>query len=228
MKRKTLTLTLSILACLALIGVGFASWIISADAIKEAEGNIIVDTVADKTYVVSGSWLDDKSSITFGAPATMNAHDPWLTDPWLTNDSEGKTENLTVTYQLTVKYGDNTPATGIKDKITALVVAPENASYTAAVNGGLIIAPKNATVEETAEGSGIYNITVTYKWGKHFADSADATEGVNPYTYYNTKTATDKLSGTETTYMQDAKTSLETLSKIEASVKFTLNITVVK
>lgn len=223
MKRKTLTLTLSILACLALIGVGFASWIISADAIKEAEGNIIVDTVADKTYVVSGSWLDDKSSITFGAPATMNAHNPWLT-----NDSEGKTENLTVTYQLTVKYGDNTPATGIKDKITALVVAPENASYTAAVNGGLIIALKNATVEETAEGSGIYNITVTYKWGKHFADSADATEGVNPYTYYNTKTATDKLSGTETTYMQDAKTSLETLSKIEASVKFTLNITVVK
>lgn len=223
MKRKTLTLTLSILACLALIGVGFASWIISADAIKEAEGNIIVDTVADKTYVVSGSWLDDKSSIIFGAPATMNAHNPWLT-----NDSEGKTENLTVTYQLTVKYGDNTPATGIKDKITALVVAPENASYTAAVNGGLIIAPKNATVEETAEGSGIYNITVTYKWGKHFADSADATESVNPYTYYNTKTATDKLSGTETTYMQDAKTSLETLSKIEASVKFTLNITVVK
>lgn len=223
MKRKTLTLTLSILACLALIGVGFASWIISAVAIKEAEGNIIVDTVADKTYVVSGSWLDDKSSITFGAPATMKAEKHWLT-----NDSEGKTENLTVTYQLTVKYGDNTPATGIKDKITALVDAPENASYTAAVNGGLIIAPKNATVEETAEGSGIYNITVTYKWGKHFADSADATEGVNPYTYYNTKTATDKLSGTETTYMQDAKTSLETLSKIEASVKFTLNITVVK
>lgn len=223
MKRKTLTLTLSILACLALIGVGFASWIISAEAKKEAAGNIIVDTVADKTYVVSGSWLDDKSSITFGAPATMNAHNPWLT-----NDSEGKTENLTVTYQLTVKYGDNTPATGIKDKITALVVAPENASYTAAVNGELIIAPTNATVEETVEGSGIYNITVTYKWGKHFADSAAATEGVNPYTYYNGKEATGKLNGSETTYMQDAKTSLDTLSKIEETVKFTLNITVAK
>ena len=70
MKRKTLTLTLSILACLALIGVGFASWIIFANAVDKAEGNIIVDTVADKTYVVSGSWLDGKSSITFGAPAT--------------------------------------------------------------------------------------------------------------------------------------------------------------
>lgn len=223
MKRKTLTLTLSILACLALIGVGFASWIISAEAKKEATGNIIVDTVADKTYVVSGEWLGNKSSIIFGAPATMNE-----SNPWLTNDSEGKTENLTVTYQLTVKYGDNKPATGIKNKITALVVAPASSNYTAAVNGGLIIAPENATVEETAEGSGIYNITVTYKWGKHFADSAEATEGVNPYTYYNGKEATGKLNGSETTYMQDAKTSLETLSEIKESVQFTLNITVAK
>lgn len=223
MKRKTLTLTLSILACLALIGVGFASWIISANAADKAEGSFIVDTVTDKTYKVEGAWLNSQSKITFGAPATMNAENPWLT-----NNSEGKTENLTVTYQLTVKYGDNTPATGIKDKITALVVAPENASYTAAVNGKLIIAPTNATVEETGEGTGVYNITVTYQWGKHFADSADATEGVNPYTYYNEKKATDKLNGSTTTYMQDAKTSLDTLSKIEATVKFTLNITVVK
>lgn len=221
MKRKTLTLTLSILACLALIGVGFASWIISANTSTKAEGSFIVDTVADKTYVVSGEWLENKSSIIFGAPDTMNAKNPWLT-----NNSEGKTENLTVTYQLTVTYGDGKKATGIANKITALVTAPENANYTAAVNGKLIIAPKNATVEETAEGSGIYNITVTYKWGKHFADSAE--EGVNPYTYYNAKTATDKLSGSETTYMQDAKTSLETLSRIEASVRFTLNITVKK
>ena len=216
MKRKTLTLTLSILACLALIGVGFASWIISANTSTKAEGSFIVDTVADKTYVVSGEWLENKSSIIFGAPDTMNAKNPWLT-----NNSEGKTENLTVKYQLTVTYGDKTPATGIANKITALVTAPENANYTAAVNGKLIIAPTNATVVEAPEGNGKYNITVTYQWGEHFGN-------VNPYTYYNAKTATDKLSGTETTYMQDAKTSLETLSKIEASVVFTLNINVAK
>lgn len=225
MKRKTLTLTLSILACLALIGVGFASWIISADTSAEpAEGNIIVDTVTDKTYVVSGEWLENKSSIIFGAPATMNNTEK----TWLTNNSTDKKENLTVTYRLTVKYGDNAPATGIKNKIKTIFVAPESASYTAAVNGELIIAPTNATVEETAEGSGIYNITVTYKWGKHFADSATAEEGVNPYTYYNGKNAIDKLNGSATTYMQDAKTSLDTLSKIEATVKFTLKITVEK
>lgn len=219
MKRKTLTLTLSILACLALIGVGFASWIISADTSAEpAKGNIIVDTVEDKTYVVSGEWLENKSSIIFGAPDTMNA-----SNPWLTNDSEGKTENLTVTYQLTVKYGDKTPATGLVDsnKIVVTFGAPNDPNYTAAVNGGLIIAPKNATVEETGEGTGVYNITVTYQWGEHFGK-------VNPYTYYNGKTATDTLTDSTTTYMQDAKTSLDTLSKIEETVKFTLNITVVK
>ncbi len=216
MKRKTLTLTLSILACLALIGVGFASWIISANATKEAEGSFIVDTVNDKTYKVEGAWLNSQSKITFGAPATMDAEDPWLT-----NNSEGKTENLTVTYQLTVTYGDGTKATGIANKITAVVTAPADENYTAAVNGKLIIAPTNATVVEAPEGNGKYNITVTYQWGEHFGK-------VNPYTYYNLKNATDKLNGSETTYMQDAKTSLDTLSKIEASVVFTLNITVAK
>ena len=217
MKRKTLTLTLSILACLALIGVGFASWVISAEvSATPAEGSFIVDTVNDKSYKVEGAWLDSQSKITFGAPATMNA-----SNPWLTNDSEGKTENLTVKYQLTVTYGNGTKATGIANKITAVVTAPADKNYTAAVNGKLIIAPTNATVVEAPEGNGKYNITVTYQWGEHFGN-------VNPYTYYNAKTATDKLSGTETTYMQDAKTSLETLSKIEASVVFTLNITVAK
>lgn len=142
-------------------------------------------------------------------------------DTWLTNDSKDKKENLTVTYQLTVTYGNGSKATGIANKITAVVTAPESASYTAAVNGKLIIAPTNATVEETGEGTGVYNITVTYQWGEHFGK-------VNPYTYYNAKTATDTLTDSTTTYMQDAKTSLDTLSKIEETVKFTLNITVVK
>lgn len=218
MKRKTLTLTLSILACLALIGVGFASWIISAEvSATPAEGSFIVDTVTDRSYKVEGAWLSNQSNITFGAPTTMNN----VENAWLTNNSEDKKENLTVTYQLTVTYGDGTKATGIANKITAVVTAPADENYTAAVDGGLIIAPTNATVVEAPEGNGKYNITVTYQWGEHFGK-------VNPYTYYNLKNATDKLNGSETTYMQDAKTSLDTLSKIEASVVFTLNITVAK
>lgn len=226
MKRKTLTLTLSILACLALIGVGFASWIISADATKNEKGNIIVDTVTDKSYVISAaSWKDGNSKISFGAPKEMN-----ITGAWLTNDSTDKTENLTVTYQLTVTYADTKPATGLVDskKIAATFGAPNDPNYKKAISDGLIIAPESTIITETS--AGVYEITVTYKWGKHFANSAGATEGVNPYTYYNGngRQATDKIGETSTTYMQDAKTSLKTLEDIGANVEFTLTINIKK
>lgn len=226
MKRKTLTLTLSILACLALIGVGFASWIISANTSTNAKGNIIVDTVTDKSYVISAaSWKDGNSKISFGAPKEMN-----VTGAWLTNDSTDKTENLTVTYQLTVTYADNTPATGLVDskKIAATFGAPNDPNYKKAISDELIIAPESTIITETS--AGVYEITVTYKWGKHFANSAGATEGVNPYTYYNGngRQATDKIGETSTTYMQDAKTSLKTLEDIGANVEFTLTINIKK
>lgn len=226
MKRKTLTLTLSILACLALIGVGFASWIISADATKNEKGNIIVDTVTDKSYVISAaSWKDGNSKISFGAPKEMN-----IPGAWLTNDSTDKTENLTVTYRLTVTYADTTPATGLVDskKIAATFGAPNDPNYKKAISDELIIAPESTTIKETS--AGVYEITVTYKWGKHFANSAGATEGVNPYTYYNGngRQANNIIGETSTTYMQDAKTSLKTLEDIGANVEFTLTIEIKK
>lgn len=228
MKRKTLTLTLSILACLALIGVGFASWIISADATRNEKGNIIVDTVTDKSYVISAaSWKDGNSKISFGAPKEMN-----VPGAWLTNDSTDKTENLTVTYQLTVTYADTTPATGLvdsnKNKIVATFGAPNDPKYNKAISDELIIAPESTIITETS--AGVYEITVTYKWGKHFANSADATEGVNPYTYYNGngRQANDIIGETSTTYMQDAKTSLKTLEDIGENVEFTLTIEIKK
>lgn len=226
MKRKTLTLTLSILACLALIGVGFASWIISANTSTNAKGNIIVDTVTDKSYVISAaSWKDGNSKISFGAPKEMN-----VTGAWLTNNSTDKTENLTVTYQLTVTYADTTPATGLVDsnKIVATFGAPNDPKYNKAISDGLIIAPESTIITETSDG--VYEITVTYKWGKHFANTANATEGVNPYTYYNGngRQANDIIGETSTTYMQDAKTSLKTLEDIGANVEFTLTIEIKK
>lgn len=228
MKRKTLTLTLSILACLALIGVGFAAWIISADTSTNAGGNIIVDTVTDKSYVISAaSWKDGNSKISFGAPkkAEMNEEGAWLT-----NDSTGEAENLTVTYRLTVTYADTTPATGLvkSNKIAATFGAPNDTNYNKAISDKLIIAPESTIITETS--AGVYEITVTFKWGKHFANSADASEGVNPYTYYNGngRKATDKIGETSTTYMEDAKTSLKTLEDIGAKVTFTLTINIKK
>ena len=66
MKRKTLTLTLSILACLALIGVGFASWVISAGKTETVTGNIVVDDVSDKRISLTYEWVGGNSSIIYG------------------------------------------------------------------------------------------------------------------------------------------------------------------
>lgn len=220
MKRKTLTLTLSILACLALIGVGFASWIISANTSDSSgAGSFIVDEVKDRTYTISGQkWVNEKSEIIFSAPTGET------TNGWLTNDSTKK-ENLSVTYQITVQYGDGTAATGLASedskKLTAVVTAPGDSNYQKAISDGLIVAPTNAEVKET-ETAGVYEITVTYQWGSHF-------DSKNPYAYYNAQIDPNaKIESTEITYLEDAKSSLKTLEAIDSSVKFTLTINIAK
>lgn len=208
MKRKTLTLTLSILACLALIGVGFASWIISADTSANAKGSFIVDTVTDNRLVATGRWItingeevtsdDDSAKVSFGAPESMEK-----TGAWLTNDGEGTTEKLTVVYELTVKTKASTPVavTGLTDKISCAVSC--EATYS-----DYITLPE-AVVSEVGEG--VYRLTLTFKWGSKFG-------GNNPYDYYNGQDYSDEL----------AQTALADLNAIHAlnDVVFNLKIDV--
>ena len=63
MKRKTLTLVLCLLTVMSLVGVGFASWVIDADASAPVEGNIIVDTVADKRLELAVAFKNDQKDI---------------------------------------------------------------------------------------------------------------------------------------------------------------------
>lgn len=213
MKRKTLTLTLSILACLALIGVGFASWIISADTSANAEGSFIVDTVTDNRLVATGRWItitkdsgenevvtsdDNSKKVSFGAPAKMEN-----TKAWLTNDKNGTVEKLTVVYELTVKTkGDSTAVTDLTStEITGSLSC-------AATYEGYIVLP-TAVVSEV--GAGVYRLTLEFKWGSKFGD-------VNPYEYYNGKTYTDELA-------QTALTDLREINKLN-SQEFTLTINV--
>lgn len=208
MKRKTLTLTLSILACLALIGVGFASWIISADTSANAEGSFIVDTVTDNRLVATGRWItingeevtsdENSAKVSFGAPAEMKN-----TSAWLTNDKKGTVEKLTVVYELTVKTkGNSTAVTGLTS--TEII----SSLSCAATYEGYIVLP-TAVVSEV--GAGVYRLTLNFTWGSKFGS-------VNPYEYYNRKTYTDEL----------AQTALNDLGEIKKlnSQKFTLTINV--
>ena len=209
MKRKTLTLTLSILACLALIGVGFASWIISADTSATDEGSFIVDTVTDNRLVATGRWItingeevtsDGNSSIvSFGAPAKMeNA------SAWLTNDSNGEAEKLTVVYELTVKTKGGAFVSNLaNDAITGNVVC-NNDAY----NANYVALPE---LTVTNKGNGIYYLQLDFNWGTDFG-------GKNPYVYYNEKEYSDALA-------EEAFNKLDAIKALN-NIKFTFNISV--
>lgn len=209
MKRKTLTLTLSILACLALIGVGFASWIISAGATKNAEGSFIVDTVTDNRLVATGRWItingeevtsnDNSAKVSFGAPATMDN-----TKAWLTNDGKGTVAKLTVVYELTVKTKGGEFVSNLADNAITGTVSCSDTAY----NTKYVALPK---LTVTNKGNGIYYLQLDFDWGTDFA-------GNNPYDYYNGKTYTDELA-------QEAFDKLTAINALN-NIKFTFNISV--
>lgn len=214
MKRKTLTLTLSILACLALIGVGFASWIISANTSTTAKGSFIVDTVTDNRLEAIGKWItitkdsggnevvtsdDNSAKVSFGAPATMDK-----TGAWLTNDKSGTTEKLTVVYELTVKTKGGEFVSNLSGDEIKGTVSCDNATY-----DPKYVALPILTV--TNKGNGIYYLQLDFNWGTDFG-------GKNPYVYYNEKEYSDDLAG-------EAFNKLDAI-KVLNNITFTFNISV--
>ncbi len=107
MKRKTLTLAISVFALLAIISVGFASWVITrpleADPVA---GSIQVDEVTDLNISITTKWVDEQGiettnpKIIFGNKSGADA-----TKDWLYNNSLGE-QNLEVYLQVTVKFSD--------------------------------------------------------------------------------------------------------------------------
>lgn len=150
MKRKTLTLVLCLLSCLALIGVGFASWIITSNTEQNAEGNISVDTVTDNRLTVETSWLDEKNSIVFGWKEGS------YTNSWLQNTDPTYKENLTVTLVVTVKNSENVAVDA--QNITAKIIGDEK--YTTAQAANLVGTLPTLTAEKQ-EATGVYHITIT-------------------------------------------------------------------
>lgn len=214
MKRKTLTLTLSILACLALIGVGFASWIISANTSTTAQGSFIVDTVTDNRLEATGRWItitkdsgenevvtsdDNSAKVSFGAPATMDK-----TNAWLTNDKKGTTEKLTVVYELTVKTKGGEFVSNLSgDEITGTVSCSDE-TY----DPKYVALP---TLTVTNKGNGIYYLQLDFNWGTDFG-------GKNPYVYYNEKVYSDALA-------EEAFNKLDAIKALN-NITFTFNISV--
>lgn len=197
MKRRTLTLTLCILACIALIGVGFASWVITYNKEDEVTGNVSIDTVDDKSHIVTITNKTSEQTVRFAALASTNTSD------WFKGENKGDTdkESLVLTYQVSVtNYESLADGTGA---ISVTLVEDGTSVYSAAVTDGLVGAlPSTENAGISISGSnGTYTITITFKWGEYFDES-------NPTTFYNSKTAeaerSDAKSKDNKTYLEDA------------------------
>ena len=187
MKRKSLTMILCLLTCLSLVGVGFASWVISAGDKEVVTGNIVVDTVEDKRIELTVTPLSGKDIILNG-PA--GAADGWLTY------SGSQTEQLKVSFKCLVAYKDTTKtftdASVLKAPIATFTEPTGNTAYDSAktnkcfaLASGTVdtldftdgVNVSDLTVED---GKVVFTVTVAYEWGDIFGN-------VNPFTFYKTK-----------------------------------------
>lgn len=181
MKRKTLTLTLCLLACFAVIGVGFAAWIITSDAEETVTGNIKVETVEDHRLKIEIISTEADNVIRFGKPVG------YAENSWILNN-EAETENLTATIKFTIKKG-NATVTSLEDAKIA-VTAEFSTTITADMNKGvgnktLVTIPTEFTVEKDSTDSEgkTFMIKVVFNYGDEFGT-------INPYEFYKDKDVT--------------------------------------
>lgn len=224
MKKRTLTIAISLLACVALLGVGFASWIITADFGTETEGNVTVDTVRDDSITFSNVRFEEsKDTIKFAPVASGEG--AWLV-------TEGSVlEQLEVVIMFDVsneQYALLNETNGIKVTV-AEVLGTNTLTYadaqTAGYVGALPYSTEAAFTKSSATGSaglssGQYYITtsettttitlkISFTWGSTFG-------GQNPTDYYNSKTVSSEL-------INDANTKLAELYKL-SGLKFKVTI----
>ena len=194
MKGKLVTMAVSFLLCVGMVGAGFASWMISNTATETLEGTIAVDTVVDRRLSATFEGLD--ASIVFGTPNTMDTENAWLTN----NTGDTMKEDLTAGGKITnskLQYLYNQGGLKVDWKVTLTLEIENLTAFESAVEQKLIVLPaagNGVTVTKGATGYIIeYTKTITlngeidqdvmdvkfnFAWGDTFAN-------VNPYTYFN-------------------------------------------
>lgn len=242
MNKKPTILAVAALGSLALIGTGFAGWVIVANATSTASGNITAYQVTDNRLTATGKWAGDSAttdsgSIVFGKPS--GASDTPST--WFKSNDVDE-QKLSDTYTLSIESKNKDDNAQVK--VSAKLAITENKSdpttqtpYADAVHNNWIKAPTltltgsttnpatNLFESETSsitlslsDGTATAEFAFTFAWGSHF-------EGQNPFTYYNSKKAKDPIGSTGKTYGEDAATVMGALGKIndtQFSIAFTI------
>ena len=187
MKKKSLAGILSLLICIALIGVGFASWVITAGDTETATGNVKVETIEDQRVFLENIDLDNEN-IVFGTPEGA------ANDGWLKNSSIG-TEVLTTTLTGTIKTKDKNALT----RFTIVLETNKASAFDEELIGAFptVSAPAIDSLSwSAADSNGYYTanfeVTATFTWGSKWE------EYKNPYTFYNAHVVNDLIAGDAT------------------------------
>lgn len=229
MKKKAMIMAVASLGSMALIGTGFAGWVISANTSTDAKGVITAYDVKDQRLTISDqAWTakedDGSGSIIFGQPAAKETFDK----PWFTFTNDVRTEVLGNTFTFKVSSGDNKDTGNFKVAAEIVVAEETKTAWEDAITGNVVAEPAvdaggTAGVYTLAETGTTVTIGLTFNWGSHFGTK-------NPYNFYNTKKIGDKINeepATVTTWGDDAAAFMGYFDKIQ-SVKFNLKITVTR
>lgn len=229
----------SLLACVAMVGTGFASWVILAEDKEEATGNVKAEAVSENSLTFTVAPTTD-ANIFFAGPATQETPGAWLS-----SQGEASHENLSVEFTLSVTGKVGTidimlEETGLTTAIEANYITGATFAVSSATNN---VGETNDDVKaqvtldgttiKCANGNGIdftngeIKVTMTYGWGTMF-------DSKNPYNFFNEKDRNGTVDGAyETAYsgktwaeaakevLTDLYTDLNSDSGVSITVTFT-------
>lgn len=245
-KTKITVAVVSVLSVVALAGTGYAGWVISQDASKDASGNVVVYNVKDNGVDMGDiSFTGGKKDIVWGTAKKTTSND-WFTAE-AEQTTEGKSEEMKaefftpeVSFIVTNKDGKDETTPNV---VANLVVTDNSANaYTTCITNELIKGPE-AGAEQKFAATGNLQQEITkvdgkknefsvslkinagfFGWGDHFKVGET---NVNPINFYNAHLSTDKVSVKENaiTYFEDAKNSMGQIFTLDG-VTFKISITV--
>ncbi len=200
----------SILSCIALVSVGFASWwIIKPVEDKTVDGSFTVYSVSEKEVVISEPTFTGNANIIFGKLSGETEND-WL----YPNGVDDQNLSATFSFDLEVKENGGTKddikinslvqtvtielvptdATNMKNAIDAgyikdFKVTYAGNDYTYSTDTGKIVISIEAKDFNTTKQE-FSGITVSFDWGSTFGNT-------NPYLYYNNLEYAEKIGSQE-------------------------------
>lgn len=183
MKKKAMIMAVASLRSMALIGTGFAGWVISANTEAKAGGVMTAFDVADhRLSVTDGTWEKTKAKdglVKFGMDdSTTTNQTPWFT---FSGDDAAQLEDV-YTFTVQSNQDGDSGTFSVEQKTGDEGFTVTGTAWKDAVDMGLVLAPMVTFDKDSYTLSGTTGVavkmTVKFQWGAHFKSK-------NPYEFYN-------------------------------------------